>query len=104
MASIKTITGGATHSDGVLLGSSTSEKVALFGSTPVDQPVGATQAAVTDTVGAAIGAFTDPPSAGEMAALRTIVNALRVDSLAQTVLVNKLRTDLVELGIIKGAA
>lgn len=103
MASIKTISGGATHGDGVLIGQ-TGEKVALFGFTPVVQPVGATQAAVTDTVGAALGAFTDPPSAGEMAALRTFVNALRVDSLAQTVLVNKLRTDAIALGIIKGAA
>ena len=34
------------------------------------------------TVGAALGAFTDPPSAGEMAALRTFVNALRVDVIA----------------------
>jgi hypothetical protein len=32
-----------------------------------------------DTVGANIGAFTDPPSAAEMAALRTFVNALKAD-------------------------
>lgn len=34
------------------------------------------------TVGAAIGAFTDPPSAAEMATLRTFVNALRTDVIA----------------------
>lgn len=34
------------------------------------------------TVGSALGAFTDPPSAAEMAALRTFVNALRVDIIA----------------------
>ena len=31
------------------------------------------------TVGADLGAFTDPPSAAEMAALRTFVNALKAD-------------------------
>lgn len=32
------------------------------------------------TVGSDIAAFTDPPSAGEMAALRTFVNALKADN------------------------
>ena len=32
------------------------------------------------TVGADLGAFTDPPSAAEMAALRTFVNALKADA------------------------
>ena len=36
-------------------------------------------AAVTATVGADLGAFTNPPSVGEMAALRTFVNALKAD-------------------------
>lgn len=41
------------------------------------------KAALADvTVGAAIGAFTDPPSAAEMATLRTFVNALRTDVIA----------------------
>lgn len=34
------------------------------------------------TVGADIAAFTDPPSAAEMALLRTFVNALKVDAAA----------------------
>lgn len=48
---------------------------------------------VTMTTGAALGAFTDPPSAGEMAALRTQINAMRVDLLAiKTVLDTSLIT------------
>ena len=34
------------------------------------------------TVGSDIGAFTDPPSAAEMALLRTFVNALKTDAAA----------------------
>lgn len=57
-------------------------------------------AAVADlgavTVGTAIGAFTDPPSAAEMALLRTFVNALKVDVTADRAKINdalaKLRT------------
>lgn len=110
MASIKTITGGATHSDGVLLGSATSEKVGFFGTTPADQPVGSAQAAVTTTVGSAVAgtaATNSTPygySQAQADAIVTNINALRVDVLATVALVNKLRTDLVELGIIKGAA
>lgn len=36
--------------------------------------------APTVTVGADIAAFTDPPSAAEMALLRTFVNALKADA------------------------
>lgn len=44
--------------------------------------------AVSLTVGSAIGAFTDPPSAGEMAALRTFVNALKTDAAAVKAVLN----------------
>lgn len=44
--------------------------------------------AYTATVGSALGAFTDPPSAGEMAALRTFVNALRTDMAALETILN----------------
>lgn len=40
------------------------------------------------TVGADIAAFTDPPSAAEMAALRTFVNALKVDAASLRVQLN----------------
>jgi hypothetical protein len=48
--------------------------------------------AVTLTVGTALGAFTDPPSAAEMAALRTFVNALKTDAAAMNALLSQLRT------------
>jgi hypothetical protein len=46
------------------------------------------------TVGAALGAFTDPPSAAEMSALRTFVNALKTDNAATLVELAKLVTDV----------
>lgn len=49
---------------------------------------GAAAAAAVTTVGAAVGAFTDPPSAGEMATLRTFVNALRTDVIAAVAKIN----------------
>ena len=75
MASIKTIAAGPTHADGVLLGG-TGEKVGIFGATPIEQPASADQTAV--------GA--DPTNAE----LATLANALR--------------TALVDLGALKGAA
>jgi len=48
------------------------------------------------TVGAALGAFTDPPSAGEMAALRTFVNALKTDNAATLAELAKLVTDVTD--------
>lgn len=98
MASKKIITGGGTHGDGVLVGETSSEKVGFFGATPVDQPADAEEAALTDNSGgtasdtiAAIGATYDQDE---------VRNA--VASLAEKV--NRLRTDLVELGLIKGSA
>lgn len=54
-------------------------------------------AAVSATVGANIAAFTDPPSAAEMAALRTFVNALKADNATLIARVNSLITDNVAL-------
>lgn len=55
--------------------------------------VGANIAAFTGaTVGADLGAFTDPPSAGEMAALRTFANALKADHAATLAELATLRT------------
>ena len=60
------------------------------------------------TVGADIGAFTDPPSAAEMALLRTFVNALKADMAARIsndttayTRVNELRVDILA---VDGAA
>jgi hypothetical protein len=53
----------------------------------------------TLTVGSDIGAFTDPPSAAEMALLRTFVNALKADILAMKKNDNAVIDDLQAVGI-----
>jgi hypothetical protein len=50
------------------------------------------------TVGTDIGAFTDPPSAAEMALLRTFVNALKADILAMKKNDNKIIDSLQQFG------
>lgn len=77
MAKIKTISAGQTHADGLCIGDAATSKLAFNGATPVTQPAGAAQAA------AAGGATVD-------AECRTLANALR--------------SALVTLGLIKGAA
>lgn len=61
-------------------------------------------AAVADlgavTVGTALGAFTDPPSAAEMALLRTFVNALKVDVTADRAKINALLAALRTGGVV----
>lgn len=52
------------------------------------------------TVGSDIAAFTDPPSAAEMAALRTFVNALKADLTDLKQLVNSVIDDLQTLGLV----
>lgn len=42
------------------------------------------------TVGSDIGAFTDPPSAAEMATLRTFVNALKADVVGNKQVIGKI--------------
>jgi len=50
------------------------------------------------TVGSDIAAFTDPPSAAEMALLRTFVNALKADVLAMKKNDNKIIDSLQQFG------
>lgn len=61
-------------------------------------------AAVADlgavTVGGAIAAFTDPPSAAEMALLRTFVNALKTDAAADRAKINDLLAKLRTGGVV----
>ncbi len=61
------------------------------------QETGATYADPAAMTSADIGAFTDPPTAGEMATLRTQFNALRAD-------VADIRTQLIALGADVGTA
>ncbi len=73
--------------DGTVLGASTTEKIGFYGlATPIVQPSGAGQAAVTKTT----------TTTATTTALQTDIDAVRV-------LANKLRTDLVALGLIAGA-
>ena len=78
----------------------------IFGVAPVTtQPRSAAQAAVTVTSAqVSTAAASDLATAQALAnALKTQGNALQVDVAALTVLANRLRTDLVSLGLIKGS-
>ena len=74
------------------------------------QPASANQAAVTTTVGAAVATTAATATSpygfaqAQADALVANINALRVDVLALTVLVNQLRADAVTNGLIKGSA
>jgi hypothetical protein len=96
-------------------GSLTNAKIGLsgstlgfFGATPAARPSAYTQTYATAdktqanlTVGADLGAFTDPPSAAEMAALRTFVNALKADLTDVKQITNSIIDDLQTLGLLQ---
>ncbi|MCP4303663.1 MAG: hypothetical protein GY788_02035 [bacterium] len=75
------------NDDGTSFGQSITEKISFYGVTAVVQPSGAGQAAVTTSV-------TTTATAANLAT--TMVDVL--------VAVNKVRTDLVALGLWKGSA
>ena len=79
---------GDGRPDGTIIGRTSSEKIGFFGTTPADQPASANEAAW------ATGFTTTLPT-------NTV---LKTAILAGVTLVNQLRTDLVELGLIKGSA
>lgn len=99
--------------DGACLGQS-GKKVAFFGATPVVQPSSASQAAYTVTAVTAVGTTTISQvatsgkwafaSSTAAAAMVTRVTQLQVDIEGVGVLLNKMRADLVTLGILKGSA
>jgi hypothetical protein len=95
MATIKEI--GDAGPDGTRLGKATTELVAFWGKTPVDQPAATAQYAITT---AALTTITDIVTT---ASITGAVNAVvaRVDSLSA--FAYQLRADLVEIGIIKGS-
>ena len=73
--------------DGVCLGQSSTDKIGFYGlATPIVRPSGSSQAAYTKTT-----------------TTTTTTTALTVDITALAVLVNKMRTDLVALGLIAGS-
>jgi hypothetical protein len=77
---------GTNRPDGCQIGTASTEKVGFFGTTPCDQPASSNQGAVT--------AITTTHSTTTIAAVVA----------ANTTLLNQIRTDLVELGLIKGEA
>ena len=81
-----------------VLGRSVSTQRAFFGVTPVAQPSGAAQAAVPATPIAATA------TASYTATEQTLINDLKEQVNALTVLVNAQRAALVSLGLIKGSA
>lgn len=94
-------------STGTKLGTATSQKLGLFGVTPIIQPAHADQAAVTlGNTNGAIGGLTISAaySQAEVQALRDACETLADDVRALSTLVHALRTAGVNLGTIKGAA
>lgn len=80
------------------VGDATTDTLAFYGSTPVVQPSATAQSAVATT---AITTLITTPTATDIA---IAVNSLISRQDANTTLVNKLRADLVTLGLIKGSA
>ena len=96
------------RSDGTVLGQSSTALIGLWGATPIVQPLGASQSAVSTATITAVStatAVTGGYSYSTTAAFTTMqdtVNSLVTRVAALTVLANKTRTDLVALGIQAG--
>ena len=89
------------------IGGSASARIGFWGATPVAQPSGAEQAAVTLTnTDGAIGGLTisDPPTQAEVQALRDACEELADDVRALSALIHALRGALVAVGVVKGGA
>lgn len=85
--------------DGIDYGQSATDLVGFYGVTPVVQPTSASQAAITNSAGGTASATT-----GLQALTASYNSTLLANSFATVVvLVNKLRADLVALGLIKGS-
>jgi hypothetical protein len=85
----------------------TGGKIGFYGVTPVTQPAGANQAAVTlGNTDGEIGGLTisDPPTQAEVQALRDKCEELADDVRALETLVHAMRAALVAVGVLKGAA
>jgi hypothetical protein len=87
------------------IGGSASTRIGFWGATPVVQPSGAAQAAVTlgNTDGAIGGlSISEPPTQAEVQALRDKCEELADDVRALAALVHALREALVAVGVVKG--
>ena len=89
------------------IGGRPSARTGFWGATPVVQPSGANQAAVTlgNTDGEIGGLnISDPPTQSEVQALRDKAEELADDVRALSTLVHALRGALVAVGVVKGGA
>lgn len=87
-------------SDGTNFGQSTTDKIGFYGlTTPIVQPSGATQAAVTVSTITTAATTTSPWGF----ATSTQADNLAASAKLAVTLVNKIRTDLVALNLIAGA-
>lgn len=105
LADAKNVVFGTTT--GTQLGTSTTQKLAMWGATPVVQPANANQAAVTlGNTDGEISAltFSASPTQAECEALRDKAEELADDVRALSTLLHQIRSDLVTIGVIKGAA
>jgi len=92
---------------GTKIGTAVSQKLGFWGATPVTQPSGADQAAVTlGNTDGEIGGLTisDPPTQAEVQALRDKCEELADDVRALATLVHALRGAVVAQGLFKGSA
>lgn len=90
---------GTGNDDGVTLGRSTSHKVAFYAATPIVQPSGAAQAAVTDASGGTAAATN-----GVLTLTGTYNSTILANAIATLAAQgNALRSALVSLGLIAGA-
>lgn len=90
----------ALSPDGYQVGQSATDLVGFYGVTPVVQPTSASQAALTITSGYGTASATS----GLQPLTSSYNSAIIANGIASiVVLVNKIRADLVTLGILKGS-
>lgn len=109
---VVTVTLGTTN--GVKFGAGATDKLGFYGATPVVQPAHANQGALTDSTGGTaaftlvtLSTLTDSPASAD--ALRDELISLWLPEIENNFasvarLVNRIRTELVALGLIKGSA
>ena len=85
--------------DGYLMGQSTTDKIAFYGSTPLAQQTAAAQATVTDASGG-----TAAPTNGILTITGTYNSAILANAIATLAAQgNAIQAALVSLGLIKGS-
>jgi hypothetical protein len=86
---------------GTKIGTATNQKIGFYGATPIVQPSGAAQAAMTNSTGGTVGTTLSTCGATNSADQSGVINT---NFASLNNLVEALRTALVNLGAIKGSA